>query len=70
MIPTNELLTVLREHAYGELATELFLTILPTEHGARVPGHWLKEADARIASVLSAETLREELARREPGPTA
>ena len=69
MKPQNELLAVLREHAYEAIATERFLTILPTAHGARVPSHWVKEADAHIASALSTETLREELARREQGPT-
>jgi len=59
------LLGVLREHAYGDLAVEHVLTILPTEHGARVPGHWTAEADQKIASVLPTEVLRAELARRE-----
>lgn len=61
----SNLLRVLREHAYEEIADERFLTVMGTEHGARVPGHWVKETDERIASVLSEELLREELARRE-----
>ena len=59
------LLSLLREHAYGVLSFEHSLTIMPTVHGARVPANWVKETDARIASVLTEETLREELARRE-----
>jgi hypothetical protein len=61
----GDLLGVLREHAYGAIAFEKSLTIMPTEHGARVPGHWIEETDARIASVLSEKTLRDELSRRE-----
>lgn len=61
----SELLEVLREHAYGAIALEEYLTIMPTEHGAKVPGHWIEETDARIASVLSEKTLRDELSRRE-----
>jgi hypothetical protein len=61
----SELLEVLREHAYGEISLEKCLTILPTEHGAKAPSHWLEETDARIASVLSEKTLRDELSRRE-----
>ena len=64
MSDKDELLYVLREHAYGEISREEFLTIMPTEHGAWVPSHWIEQADARIASVLSEETLREELTRR------
>ena len=65
MSEKGELLAVLREHTYGEISREKSLTILPTEHGARVPSHWIEATDARIASVLSEETLRAELSRRE-----
>jgi hypothetical protein len=61
---SDDLLEVLREHAYGEISLEKCLTIMPTEHGAKVPGHWIEETDARIASVLPEETLRDELSRR------
>jgi hypothetical protein len=61
----SDLLEVLREHAYEAIAIDECLTMLPTDHGAVVPGHWTKAADSRIASVLSETTLRDELARRE-----
>lgn len=60
-----DLLAVLREHAYGDIAWEETLTITPTDHGARVPAHWVNDTDARIASVLPDRILREEIARRE-----
>jgi hypothetical protein len=66
----SDLLEVLREHAYGAISLEECLTIMPTEHGAKVPSHWVEEDDARIASVLSEKTLRDELSRREQEPTA
>lgn len=65
MSASDDLLQTLREHAYGDLALEHYLTIMPTEHGAKVPGHWIQDTDARIASVLSEKTLRDELSRRE-----
>lgn len=61
----SDLLSALREHAYGAIALEKCLTIMPTEHGAAVPSHWVHATDARIASALSDETLRDELSRRE-----
>lgn len=62
---SNEhLLKVLREHAYSEIAVEEILTIEPTEHGARVPGHWVERTDERIAEVLPTDVLLREVQRR------
>lgn len=65
MSEKDNLLSVLREHAYGAIAWEKCLTIFPTDHGAKVPGHWIDETDDLIASVLPEKVLRAELARRE-----
>lgn len=63
--PNQDLLNVIREHAYAEVAREKVLTVMFTEHGARVPAHWVDRTDEKIASLLSDEVLRAELARRE-----
>lgn len=60
----ERLLTEIREHAFSVLALEHTLTMLPTEHGAKTPWHWVEQTDRKIASVLPSSALIDELVSR------
>lgn len=58
------LIDLLREHAYWYVALDNMLTVIGTEHGARVAPHWINEIDMRIASELPDDIIRAEYERR------